>query len=164
MPSCILHSTLDSNVWDADPDLAGCHRSCIKTWTDPKKAFPRAPDNYSHTVHCMCVPPWPVPWATWHSAELNHATRVASHRVRAQITQSSPPAADGDWLTQRPCFPAGCLEPTAMHTLLQCNLGTHHTVVSAAIASGSYVQARGVQGTCAKNTLVRPGESTRTDP
>ena len=57
-----------------------------------------------HTVHCMCVPPWPVPWATWHSAELSHATRVASHRVRAQITQSSPPAADGDWSTQ-PALP-----------------------------------------------------------
>ena len=51
----------------------------------------------------MCVPPWPVPWATWHSAELNHATRVASHRARAQSTQSSPPAADGDWST-RPAF------------------------------------------------------------
>ena len=28
---------------------------------------------------------------------------------------------------------------------------TQHHVVSARIASGSYVQARGVQGTCAKN-------------
>ena len=117
-----------------------------------------------HTVQCMCVPPWPVPWATWHSAELTHATRVASHRARAQVTQYSPPAADGDWSTQRLCFPAGCLKPTAMNTLLQCNLGTHHSVVSAAIASGSYVQARSVQGTCAKNTLVRLGESTRPDP
>ena len=77
---------------------AGCHRSCIKTWTDPKKAFPTA--RPVHTVPCMCVPPWPVPWATWHSAELHHATRVASHRVRAQSTQSSPPAADGDWSTR----------------------------------------------------------------
>ena len=97
------------------------------------------------------VTPWPVPWLTWRSAELTHAARVASHRGRAQSARHSPPAADGDWSTQRLCFPAGCLKPTAMHTLLQCNPGTHHSVVSAAIASGSYVQARGVQGTCAKN-------------
>ena len=126
----------------------GFQLQVLQKRTNAKKAFPTA--RPVHTVQCIWVPPWPVPWATWHSAELTHATRVANHRARAQSTQSSPPAADGNWSTQRLCFPAGCLKPTAMHTLLQCNPGTHHSVVSAAIASGSYVQARGVQGTCAK--------------
>ena len=77
--------------------------------------------------------------------------RVASHRWRAQRARPSPPAADGNWSTRLLCFPAGCLKPMALPTPLQCNPGTHHHVVSAGIASGSYVQARGVQGTCAKN-------------
>ena len=130
-------------------ELAGCHSRCYKKWTNAKKAFPTA--RPVHTVQCMCVPPWPVPWVSWHSAELTHATRVANHRARAQSTRYSPPAADGDWSTKRLCFPAGCLKPMALPTPLQCNLGTHTRVVSATIASGSYVQARGVQGTCAKN-------------
>ena len=71
--------------------------------------------------------PWPVPWLTWRSAELTHAARVASHRGRAQRARPSPPAVDGNWSTRRLCFPAGCLKPTALYTLLQCNSGTHHT-------------------------------------
>ena len=96
------------------------------------------------------VTPWPVPWLTWRSAELTHAARVASHRGRAQRARPSPPAVDGNWSTRRLCFPAGCLKPMALPTPLQCNPRTQHHVVSARIASGSYVQARGVQGTCAK--------------
>ena len=95
----------------------GFQLQVLQTRPKDKKAFPTA--RPVHTVQCMCVPPWPVPWATWHTAELTHATRVASHRVRAQSTQSSPPAADGDWSTQRLCFPAGCLKPMALPTPLQ---------------------------------------------
>ena len=78
--------------------IGGFQLQVLQKRTNAKKAFPTA--RPVHTVQCMYVPPWPVPWATWHSAELNHATRVASHRARAQSTQSSPPAADGDWSTR----------------------------------------------------------------
>ena len=80
-----------------------------------KKLFPTA--RPVHTVPCMCVPPRPVPWATWHSAELTHATRVASHRARAQSTQSSPPAADGNWSTT--CFCAFSRTPLAVGLAMQ---------------------------------------------
>ena len=74
------------------------HPAVTKSGRKRKTAFPTA--RPVHTVQCICVPSWPVPWATWHSAELTHATRVANHRARAQSTQSSPPAADGNWSTR----------------------------------------------------------------
>ena len=128
---------------------AGFSSRCDKHGTKAKTAFPTA--RPVHTVPCMCVPPRPVPWATWHSAELTHGPRVASHRVRAQSTQPSPPAADGDWSTRRALL-FWCPQLfTAMLLLLQCNLRTHLIEVRAEIASGSYVQARGVLWSCKKN-------------
>ena len=141
---------------------AGFSSRWYKTWTDPKKAFPTA--RPVHTVPCTCVPPWPVPWATWHSAELTHATRVANHRARAQSTQSSPPAADGDWSTTCFGFFAASQSSMALPTALQHAGCTLLHVERAPSMSASSGQARGVLGPC--KTIVGRclGESTRPDP
>ena len=112
----------------------------------------------------MCVPPWPVPWATWLSAELTHATRVANHRARAQSTQSSPPAADGDWWTRAALLLAASQSSMALPTALHHAGRTLFYVERAPSMSASSGQARGVLGPCQKSVGRWLGESTRPDP
>ena len=138
------------------------HPAVTKSGRKRKTAFPTA--RPVHTVQCICVPPWPVPWATWHSAELTHATRVASHRARAQSTQSSPPAADGDWSTQRALLFAASQSSMALPTPLQHAGRTLLHVERAPSMSASSGQARGVLGPCKKYACRWLGESTRPDP
>ena len=63
-------------------EVGGFQLQVLQTRPKDKKAFPTA--RPLHTVQCICVPSWPVPWATWHSAERTHAARVANHRARAR--------------------------------------------------------------------------------
>ena len=96
---------------------AGCHSSCNKhIVAHEKSALPRAPDNYARPLHV--VTPWPVPWLTWRSAELTHATRVASHRGRAQSARHSPPGADDDWSTRLALLFAASQSSMALPTSL----------------------------------------------